>query len=92
VTQAAINAMTLGDGEDGPEDYTRAFFESYADSAVGWRDGAQRILVHFGDNVPHDNNLNEGVTTGTWSTGGDPGRDELQGTADDLDLQTVLPR
>ena len=90
VTQAAINAMTLGDGEDGPEDYTRAFFESYADSAVGWRDGAQRILVHFGDNVPHDNNLNEGVTTGTWSTGGDPGRDELQGTADDLDLQTVL--
>lgn len=90
VTQSAIDALTLGYGADGPEDYTRAFYESYADSAVGWRAGAQRILVHFGDNVPHDNDLNEGVTTGTRSTGGDPGRDEVQGTADDLDLQSVL--
>ena len=90
--KAAINGLTLGSGWDGPQDYTRAMYESYADSAIGWRPGAKRIIVNFGDNVPHDCNLNEGVPgkTGTWTTGGDPGRDEVMGTADDLDLQTVL--
>jgi hypothetical protein len=87
---AAINGLVLGWGNDGPQDYTRIFYESYADPAVGWRPGAKRILVNFGDNVPHDCNLNEGVTSGTWTTGGDPGRDTVMGTADDLDLQTVL--
>lgn len=77
-------------GADGPQDYTRIFFESYADPNVAWRPGAKKILVNFGDNVPHDNNLNEGVTGGIWSTGGDPGRDEIMFTDDDLDLQTVL--
>jgi len=87
---AAINALTLGNGMDGPEAYTRFMYESYADTDVDWRHGARKIVVDFGDNIPHDCNLNEGVTTGTWSTGGDPGRDEIQGNADDLDLQTVL--
>ena len=88
----AINGLTLGSGADGPQDYTRFMYESYADPEVSWRPGAKRIVVNFGDNVPHDCNLNEGVPgkTGTWSTGGDPGRDEVMGTADDLDLQTVL--
>lgn len=85
-----INALVLGSGQDGPQDYTRIMYESYADAAVGWRTGAKRILVMFGDAVPHDNNLNEGIFAGTYSTGGDPGRDEIQETADDLDLQTVL--
>jgi hypothetical protein len=86
----AINNLVLGCGGDGPQDYTRIFYESYADPNVSWRAGAKRILVNFGDNVPHDCNLNEGVTGGTWSTGGDPGRDAAMGTSDDLDLQTVL--
>jgi len=86
----AINALSLGSGGDGPQDYTRIFYESYADPSVGWRSGAKRILINFGDNVPHDCNLNEGVTTGTWSTGADPGRNETILDADDLDLQTVL--
>lgn len=88
-----INALSSGWGADGPQDYTRIMYESYADPSVGWRSGAARILVNFGDNVPHDCNLNEGVTSGTWSTGVDPGRDEQIGTgydADNLDLQTVL--
>jgi hypothetical protein len=36
--------------------------------------------------------VNEGIIEypGTYSTGGDPGIDELQDTSDDLDLQTVL--
>ena len=86
----AISGLTLGCGGDGPQDYTRIMYESYADPNVSWRSGARRILVNFGDNVPHDCNLNEGVSSGTWTTGGDPGRDEVMGTADDLDLQTVL--
>ena len=97
--ETAINAMTLGSGGDGPQDYTRIMYESYAElvgetnpdyGPVGWRDGSKRILVNFGDNVPHDCNLSEGVTTGTWSTGADPGRNETILDADDLDLQAVL--
>ena len=87
----AINGLVQGCGDDGPQDYTRIMYESYADSNIGWRDGAKKILINFGDNVPHDNNLDEGVSPSTnWSTGGDPGRDEIMFTADDLDLQTVL--
>lgn len=87
---AAINRLSLGGGSDGPENYTRQFYESYADPNIAWRDGARKIMVNFADYIPHDNNLNEGITDGIWSTGGDPGRDEIMGTADDLDLQTVL--
>ncbi|MFC1921643.1 PKD domain-containing protein, partial [Chloroflexota bacterium] len=91
-TSGIISGLTLGSGGDGPQDYTRIMYESYADPLVGWRSGAKRILINFGDNVPHDNDLNQGVpaTTGSWSTGGDPGRDEVMFTTDDLDLQTVL--
>lgn len=86
----AINGLSLGYGADGPEDYTRVFYESYADETTGWRTGAKKVMVHFGDNVPHDCNLEEGISGGTWTTGVDPGRDGSVGTSDDLDLQTVL--
>jgi hypothetical protein len=88
----AINSLEIGSGSDGPQDYTRILYESYADSAVRWRSGAKKIIVNFGDCVPHDNNINEGIPgyDWSWSTGGDPGRDEIMFTADDLDLQTVL--
>ncbi|MFZ5647433.1 MAG: hypothetical protein ACOY30_07410 [Bacillota bacterium] len=89
---SSINGLVLGHGGDGPQDYTRIFHESYADPSISWRPGAKKIFVNFGDNVPHDNNLNEGVMSGTWSTGGDPGRDEIMLTSDDLDLQAVLAR
>ena len=89
---SAINGLTLANGADFPECYTRVFYESYADESLGWRVGAKKIFVHFGDSIPHDDDLNEGVpgTSGTWSTGGDPGRDAVMFTADDLDLQPVL--
>ena len=99
----AINALVNGCGDDGPQDYTRIMYESYSDSAIGWRAGAKKIIVNFGDNIPHDNNLNEGVPgkSGIYSTGGDPGRngvmDETSDPSkigspynDDLNLQTVL--
>ncbi|MGE5418417.1 MAG: hypothetical protein ACM3UZ_16885 [Acidobacteriota bacterium] len=86
----AINGLTLGNGWDLPEAYTRMMYESYADSNIAWRPGAKRIVISFGDSVPHDNNIHEGVNSATFSTGGDPGRDAIAMTADDLDLQTVL--
>jgi hypothetical protein len=88
---AAISGLTLGNGMDGPQDYERIFFESYADSVnIGYRPGAKRILINIGDCLPHDCNLSEGIEPGIFSTGGDPGRDEIMGNADDLDLQTTL--
>jgi len=99
--QEAINNLDASGGEDEPEAYTRAFYESYAEligetnptyGSIGARPGAKRIVIDFGDSIPHDNNLNEGVPgkTGTRDTGVDLGRDEIAGTSDDLDLQTVL--
>jgi len=87
-----INALTYKVGRDYPQSYTRIMYETYSDAAIGWRTGAKKIVINFGDDVPHDCNVNEGVpgTTGTWSTGWDPGRDATIGTADDLDLQTTL--
>ncbi|MFN8473800.1 MAG: VWA domain-containing protein [Anaerolineae bacterium] len=99
--QSAINAVTTGNGGDEPEAYTRALYESYSDTAIGWRRDARRFLIMFGDSVAHDDDLNYGVpnpayhTGTTWRTGYapsylDPGRDGVPGTGDDLDLQTVL--
>ncbi len=88
----AMDTLIAGYGYDYPESYTRVMYESYSDSRIGWREGAKHLLIMLNDAVPHDDNLNEGVpdTTGTWSTGGDPGRDGKMFTSDDLDLQTVL--
>ena len=88
----AIDDLELGSGGDGPQDYTRIFYESYADPNIMWRSSADKILLNFGDNVPHDCNLNEGVPgkVGTYSTGVDPGRNGFIGGGDDLDLQPVL--
>ena len=99
--EAAINAMSHGGGADGPEAYTRALYESYTDSAIAWRSDARRFVVMFGDNVPHDDNLNARVSSPPINPGGvwcgdaspcvlDPGRDGVPGTADDLDFQSVL--
>jgi hypothetical protein len=91
-TQVAnvINGLSIGCGNDGPQDYERIFYESYADPSIGYRPGAKRILINIGDCIPHDCNLSEGIEPGVFTTGGDPGRDEIMGNSDDLDLQTVL--
>ena len=99
--QGAINAITTGWGDDGPEAYTRGLYESYADPAIGWRPDARRFLVMFGDSVAHDDDLNAGVPSPPylpgqpWQTGYaptflDPGRDGQPGTSDDLDFQATL--
>lgn len=39
--QGAINGLYLGGGSDGPQDYTRIFYESYADPGIAWRPGGE---------------------------------------------------
>jgi hypothetical protein len=94
----AINALYIGYGVDAPQDYARIIFESYSDTTIGWRTGARHIVIILGDSVPHYENLNEGILgnsslpnwPGNYSTGGDPGRDEVMFTADDIYLPSAL--
>jgi hypothetical protein len=79
--ERAIAAIRLMDGEDFPEAYSRALYES---RFVGWRPGARRYIVLFGDAPAHDPNF-FGENTGV-----DPGRDGQPGTADDLRFRDVV--
>jgi hypothetical protein len=85
----SINALSLGSGYDGAEDYTRAFYESYSDPSIGLRPGTKKIVVAFLDAMPHDCAF-DAILGGTWSTGVDPGRDGVIGGADDLAIIDVL--
>lgn len=90
-TSASITALSLGDGNDGPESYTRVLYETYGDSAnIKWRSGAKRFVLLWGDANPHDCSygLDCGLPGGI--SGPDPGRDNIVGTTDDLALATVL--
>jgi hypothetical protein len=88
---AALNDLNLGYGADIPEDYSRVFYESYADPAVGWREGARKIMLAWLDSVPHDPDFAEIYNPDLdRSTGVDPGRDAIAGTEDDLEILTVL--
>lgn len=96
VSAALLNLQAQGGG-DGPEAYGRALYESDANPAVGWRPGARGVIVMVADNVPHDNELNEGIPSSVWYeapfiTGVDPGADNTVGTGDDLDWQGVLQK
>ncbi|HUA73353.1 MAG TPA: hypothetical protein VL988_01185 [Solirubrobacteraceae bacterium] len=64
---AAINALTIDYGGDGPEAYGRALWESDTNPTVGWRAGARHEIVLIADNVPHDPNLNEGLPESAWA-------------------------
>ena len=90
VTAATINGLVLGNGVDGPEDYTRIVHEVYNDANLHWRDGAERIVILFGDNVPHDTNFDYNDDGTPDNTGADPGRDAILATADDLDFETEV--
>jgi PKD repeat protein len=99
-------------GGDNPESYVTVMYESVAEligdpnpseGILGYREDSKRILIHFHDDLPHDNDINEGVPgkTGVRSTGGEPGRNQIMDETsdparigppynDDLNLQTVL--
>ena len=82
-----IGGLILGSGGDGPQDYTRIIHESYNDTNLTWRTDAKKILILFGDNVPHDTDFDYDNNGTPNNTGGDPGRDTILGTADDLDFE-----
>lgn len=97
---AAIDGMSLGFGSDFGEPYARVWSEAWAELAgdpspafgpLGWRDGADRILVQFADAVPHGCDFDApvgGISVGPY--GADPGRDGTIGTADDPTVASAL--
>ncbi len=90
---ATIAGLTLGSGADGPESYGRALWEiAHGDTGatLGWRPDALRLIVNFGDDVPLDTNINQGVEGGVLSgdTGVDSGRNATVDCGDDdIDFQ-----
>jgi subtilisin family serine protease len=91
---ATIPTLSLGDGKDDPESYARVLWElgqPAANSKIIFRDDALKLIVNFGDSVPHDPNLNEGIGSPPltpFDTGIDPGRNGvIDCGGDDIDLQ-----
>lgn len=105
-TSVVTNLVAVSaSGQDLPESYARVFFE-VADAAgasqFGFRpasEGALRVLFNFGDDVPHDVNLNEGImnppiqqgSSKVYDTGVDPGRNGIADCGgDDVDFNCDL--
>jgi hypothetical protein len=97
VVTTQISGLSASGGGDSPEAYGRALLETATNPTVGWRSEARGIIVLVADDVPHDNELNEGIPQEFWvrtpfDTGVDPGPDNTVGTADDIDWQAALQR
>ena len=94
---AAINNIPQGNGGDNPQDYTRVIYES---QYFNWSTDAKKVFILFGDAPPHaapnGSSLAKPWESGFVFTqdrspyGGDPGRDEIPYTADDLDYELVI--
>jgi hypothetical protein len=78
--QKAIEPLKAAGGGDGPESYGRALWETDTNPTVGWREGAQHVIILVADNVPHDNNLNEGLPESAWFSNPFETGEELPGT------------
>jgi hypothetical protein len=78
--QKAIQPLSASGGGDGPESYGRALWETDTNPTVGWREGAQHVIILVADNVPHDNNLNEGLPESVWASSPFETGEELPGT------------
>jgi hypothetical protein len=70
--KAAIEPLFASGGGDGPESYGRALWETDTNPNIGWRAGARHEIVLIADNVPHDDNLDEGIPEADWSAEGKP--------------------
>jgi hypothetical protein len=80
----------LYNGYDWPQDYSRVIYESYSDPEIAWRYCTERVLMVFGDAWAHDTDFDISNDWVKDKFGGDPGRDEVMGTSDDLDFETVV--
>lgn len=79
--QTALNAVQLQNGGDFPEAYARALDEM---PGIAWRPDARRVVVLFGDAIPHTPNTSLGDGRP------DPGRDGKVGTADDITFEAAV--
>jgi von Willebrand factor type A domain len=70
--KAAIEPLSANGGGDFPESYGRALWETDTNPNVGWRAGARHVIILVADNVPHDNNLDEGIPESSWASEGTP--------------------
>jgi hypothetical protein len=61
-----INGLWAYGGGDAPEAYGRALWEADTNPAVGWRPDARHLIVLVADNVPHDDELNDGIPSEFW--------------------------
>jgi len=83
-----IYDLELGDGEDEPEAYGRTFFEIA--NNLNFRINSLKLIINFGDSIPHDTNLNEDIlgTGEIIDTGIDPGpNNQIDCNGDDIDFQ-----
>jgi hypothetical protein len=87
---AGLNALSLGFGGDGPENFSRPLWELSNDNNVVWRTGSKRIAIFWLDNIPHDCNVYSLIGFNGISAGVDPGRDGIAGTADDVAFLDAL--
>jgi len=102
--QSMIEPLKAEGGGDGPEAYGRALWETDTNPNVGWRADARHVIVLVADNVPHDNNLDEGLPESEWAEEGKPAPwntgEELPGAwnipgtvwapGDNMDFQSIL--
>ncbi|GAG34105.1 unnamed protein product, partial [marine sediment metagenome] len=79
--RAALNRIELLYGDDMPESYSRALWEM---QFLDWRKNSKRIVILFGDAHPHDRTFFD------VDYGVDPGRDEIEGTEDDLVFEDAV--
>jgi hypothetical protein len=92
--RASVLGLEQGDGADGPQSYGRVFWELGQEDTganLGFRSDALKVIVNFGDSIPHDRDLNEGISSPpfpTLDTGVDPGRNGvIDCNSDDIDFQ-----
>jgi hypothetical protein len=95
LAHAGIEKIPRGCGGDWPEDYARVVYESLS---YQWRSDAKKIYVIFGDAPPHAE-PNGSTLEKPWAAeqklftrpeapyGGDPGRDGVAYTEDDIDYK-----
>lgn len=89
LASTALNSLNLGNGSDGPENYSRPLWELTNDPDTGWRSGSKRVAIAWLDNIPHDCNVYSLIGS-TRSTGPDPGRDGIANNEDDIVLVETL--
>lgn len=88
--RSVLFTLTAFGGSDMPESYSRALYEAYTDPSLMLRRGSQKIVIAFGDNIPHDCDIYACIGKPGTSTGIDLGPDDTPGTPDDLPIMSVI--